>query len=458
MVDRALVVGLGEESDSGDEGGVRSDVSHPTIDGAEPLNERLAELTAQELADFKAANPGAKAFGLSWELTAAGDDVVGVRFTRDEEDSDGPRTGYATYWYDAATKHPAYSTELLAGQEQLVELNGIVKEHLSANDKVDVSAIHPILRLYDSMGFNPAGDLVVEFDAGEVASVSEGRVHTVVKRDEAAPLLSDFGTRARDTSTRVTPDFAVDPSPAAEPSTEPSAAAAAEPVAIPGVFSQLEPPVDCSTAEAKCVALTFDDGPGDRTEELLDVLAEYDAKATFFLTGGPVREHPTTVRREYAEGHELANHTVNHPDLRKVSDKRLAEELSTVNALVRRETGYTMDLMRPPYGATNDKVAEAAEEHGLAEIIWSLDTNDWKDRNAGVVTSRTIKGVKPGSIVLMHDIHSTTIDSVEKTLKKLTERGYTMVTVGQLLGETEPGQSYFDGYPAAESPSPSPEA
>lgn len=214
--------------------------------------------------------------------------------------------------------------------------------------------------------------------------------------------------------------------------------------------------VDCSDPESKCIALTFDDGPGARTPELLDALAEYDARATFFVTGGPVREHPDVVRREYAEGHEVANHTVHHPDLTSVGKDEIDEELSTVNELVRRETGYTMDLMRPPYGATDGQVDEVTERLGQAQILWSIDTNDWRDHNPGLVADRAVEDARPGSIVLMHDIHDTTIDAVPDILKRLDEKGYTMVTVSQLLGETEPGRSYIDGHPEPEeSPSPS---
>ncbi|SJZ61761.1 Peptidoglycan/xylan/chitin deacetylase, PgdA/CDA1 family [Marinactinospora thermotolerans DSM 45154] len=456
VVDPALVVDLGEEKSSEDDG-VAVEVAYPTVPNAAPLTEHLAAATAQEVDDFRAANPGAKSIGIDWGVTVAGDDVVGIRLVQDEEDSEGPRTLYSTHWYDAANGRPAYSTQLIAGQEELDALNDIVQENLSASDDVDVSALHPILRLYDSMGFNADGDLVVEFDEGQVAPPEDGRVFTVVRKDDVEPLLSDFGRRAQAAATVVTPDFRIE-RPAPSPSADPA------PSAVPGVLPARDDSVDCSAPDSKCVALTFDDGPGERTPELLDALAEHDARATFFLTGGPVREHPTTVRRQYAEGHEVANHTVTHPDLTTVSSGKVTSELATVNALIRRETGYDVDLMRPPYGATNDSVAEVSKELGLAEIIWSVDTNDWKDRNADIVAKRAVENVQPGSIILMHDIHSTTVDAVPEILKRLEEQGYTMVTVSQLLGDTEAGKSYFDGHPEPEEqeeapdPSASPDA
>ncbi len=431
------VVGLGEEKTTED-GDVAVEVSYPTIPNAAPLTDSLARITDQEVTDFTAANPGAEKITIGWDLSVAGDDVVAVRLARDEKDSEGERTGYTTYWYDAKSGHTAYSTELLAGQQELDSLDALVKEELKDEGDVGTAELHPIARLYDSMGFNPDGDLVVEFDEGQIAPVESGRVNAVISADDAAPLLSGFGERARAAATVVTTDFQIAKA-ATAPKGDPSGSN------VPGVLQAHGDGPDCSTPESKCVALTFDDGPGSRTPEILDVLAEHDAKATFFVTGEPIREHPTTVRREYADGHEVANHTEHHPDLAGLSADGVREELSAVDALVRRETGYTMDLMRPPYGSTNDTVAEVTEELGQAQIIWDVDTNDWRDRDSGTVAQRAVSGAQPGSIILMHDIHDSTVDAVPSIVERLDEKGYTMVTVSQLLGTTQPGRSYLDG-------------
>nr|WP_239648776.1 polysaccharide deacetylase family protein [Nocardiopsis chromatogenes] len=429
---------LGEEKRSEDEGGVDVEIAYPTVPGAEPFAEELDSIVEEKADDYRAAVSGAEALDMKGALSAAGPDVLAVRLSLEEKNSDGEHTGSSTYWYDTATAHTAYSTELLDGQKGLDELNKLVEERLE-EDGVEPEALYPIAGLYDSVGFNPDGDVVVEFDQGQVAPASEGALHAVVPREDAEPLLSDFGRRAQETATQVTPDLVLD-----EAGT-PKDGGAAE---VPGRLGPEAPAdVDCSDPESKCVALTFDDGPGGRTPELLDTLAEYDAKATFFVTGEPVREHLRTVRREYAEGHEVANHTVTHPDLTTVGEDRVRDELAEVNGLVSRETGERPVLMRPPYGATNDDVASVSAELGLAEIIWNVDTNDWKDRNASIVADRALKGAAPGAIILMHDIHGTTIDAVPEIVKGLDEKGYSMVTVSQLLGETEPGESYLDGAP-----------
>ncbi|WP_236700404.1 polysaccharide deacetylase family protein [Allosalinactinospora lopnorensis] len=379
---------------------------------------------------------------MDWNLSVASEEIIAVRLTQTEKESGKERTHHATYWYDATDANTAYSTELLDGQEELVTLNELVKEALADEEHVRASALHPIVRLYDSIGFNPDGDLVVEFDQGQVAPEDEGRISVVIDKQEAAPLLSEFGERAQTAAATVASDVQLADAP--QESQKDSAEKPA-PGAIP-VVQDGDP--DCSTAESKCIALTFDDGPGKRTSELLDALDEYEAKATFFVTGEePLREYPEVVQREYAEGHELANHTMVHPDLTTVSRAEVKNELTTLNALVRRDTGYTMNLMRPPYGASDDTVSEVSEEMGLAQIMWSIDTYDWRDRDPDKVAKRVMKDAEPGSIVLMHDIHGSTIDAVPTILEKLDEKGYTMVTVSQLLGETEPGESYRDGHP-----------
>jgi peptidoglycan/xylan/chitin deacetylase (PgdA/CDA1 family) len=439
-VDPAEVPGVEERTDGEDDGDVAVDVAYPAVPGADPLTERLGEITAAEVSDFTGANPGAKRISVDWGLSAAAEDVVAVRLVQREEDSEGERTGYATYWYDTGSGHTAYATELIADQAGLADLNGLVRERLADTEGVDPDALQPVLRVYDSMGFNPDGDLVVEFDAGQVAPVKEGRVSAVVPRADAEPLLSEFGVRARDAATVVERGFAVASPAAAAPKDGPAEG-------VPGLLPERDPDLDCTAPDSKCLALTFDDGPGERTPELLDALAEHDAKATFFVTGGPVREHPETVRRTYAEGHELGNHTVEHPDLARLGKGAIREELDTVDDLVRRETGADMSLMRPPYGSTDDQVEEVAADLGHAQIIWSVDTNDWKDRKAGVVVDRVVDGAEPGAIILMHDIHGSTVDAVPRMLEKLDEKGYTMVTVSQLLGDTEPGRAYYDAPP-----------
>ncbi|MBB4936963.1 peptidoglycan/xylan/chitin deacetylase (PgdA/CDA1 family) [Streptosporangium album] len=200
--------------------------------------------------------------------------------------------------------------------------------------------------------------------------------------------------------------------------------------------------IDCK--RVKCVALTYDDGPGEYTGHLLDILAEYHAKATFFVVGQMVAaDGPHNLRRMVSEGHEIGNHTWSHAQLTALSEAGIKGELSRTQQIVHYATGRWMTLMRPPYGATNQRVSAVARSKGLAQILWSLDTMDWRDRDSLVVTQRAI-GAARGAVVLMHDIHPTTVQAAPKVLERLTAAGYTFVTLSEMYGKAlTPGKEYF---------------
>ncbi|MFI6507311.1 polysaccharide deacetylase family protein [Streptosporangium sp. NPDC050855] len=200
--------------------------------------------------------------------------------------------------------------------------------------------------------------------------------------------------------------------------------------------------VDCE--RVRCVALTFDDGPGPYTGWLLDLLAERRVRASFFVVGRMVSEEDEAVlRRMVAEGHELGNHTWNHPQLTRLDPGEVREELGRTQWLVKRVTGVTMGLMRPPYGLTGPWVAAESRHLGLAQILWNVDTRDWHDRDVSVVAHRAA-GAGPGSIVLLHDIHPSTVRAVPRLLDDLAGRGYRFVTLSELYGRRPvPGRRYY---------------
>ncbi|MEW9551444.1 polysaccharide deacetylase family protein [Nonomuraea sp. NPDC050783] len=204
---------------------------------------------------------------------------------------------------------------------------------------------------------------------------------------------------------------------------------------------------DC--ARIKCVALTFDDGPGEHTGRLLDLLAQRHVRATFFVIGEMVAadRDGRLVRRIAQEGHELGNHSWSHPALAALSEEGVRRELRQTGDLVQRLTGVRMRLMRPPYGATDAQVAAEARREGLAQILWSLDTLDWRDRVTATVARRA-ETATPGAIVLMHDVHRTTVDAVPQVLDTLARKGFTFVTVSELYGRAlVPGREYLERDP-----------
>jgi peptidoglycan/xylan/chitin deacetylase (PgdA/CDA1 family) len=220
--------------------------------------------------------------------------------------------------------------------------------------------------------------------------------------------------------------------------------APAERPGVPGGLLGLIAPmkrVDCRVR--RCVALTFDDGPAEVTARLLDILGEHGARATFFLVGRNVREFPRLVRREAAEGHELANHTDTHANLRQLSHRQILAELRRAQSAIRRTTGVTPRLMRPPYGATDGRVAAVSARMKLAQVLWSLDPLDWRHRNAKKVERSVVTGVRKNSIVLLHDIHPSTVEAMPGILRRLAARGYFFVTVSELYGRPLiPGKMY----------------
>lgn len=204
------------------------------------------------------------------------------------------------------------------------------------------------------------------------------------------------------------------------------------------------PPVDC--AKEKCVALTFDDGPGVDTPKLLDILKTENVPATFLLVGKAVATYPDSVAREFKEGHALGAHTWNHPQLTKLPDDKVASEItSTVDAIKKAAPDAHVTFTRPPYGAINSRVNAVLKSLNHAALLWDVDTLDWKNRNSNAVLAEVQKQTKPGSIILMHDIHATTIQAVPEIIKYLRSQGYTMVTVPEMFGGSlTPGKIYFN--------------
>lgn len=182
-------------------------------------------------------------------------------------------------------------------------------------------------------------------------------------------------------------------------------------------------------------AMTYDDGPHPSlTPRLLDMLAQWNLKATFFLIGKNAAAYPRIVQRIVAEGHEVANHSWSHPALSKLSDTAVRSELRRTHDAITQACGVAPICYRPPYGAiTAAQKSWIAREFGYPTIMWSVDPNDWRDRNAGIISSRIRAGARAGSIILAHDIHATTVNAMPSTLPALQQRGLRFVSVATLI-------------------------
>ena len=188
------------------------------------------------------------------------------------------------------------------------------------------------------------------------------------------------------------------------------------------------------------IAMTFDDGPSEATTpQLLDILKERHIKATFFMIGQNAERNPDIVRRILAEGHEIGNHSWTHPQLSKLPEDKVTEEITKTQDAIRNACGYTPTLMRPPYGAITKTQREWIEnQFGLNVILWTVDPFDWKRPGESVIEQRILSGAKPGAIILSHDIHKQTVDAMPATLDALTAKGFKFVTVSQLIAMNKP--------------------
>lgn len=208
-------------------------------------------------------------------------------------------------------------------------------------------------------------------------------------------------------------------------------------------------------AGKKLVAITFDDGPGQYTAELLDFLKENEVRATFFMLGTNASRYPDLIKRMDAEGHALGNHSNSHPNLTTLSAAGVASQLEKCNAAIRSAVGRNAVVMRCPGGSNNATVKNAAKNANMPIIHWSLDTLDWKLKDKDKILKRTFEeiGVKDGDIILLHDIHRESVDTAKDMILRLKKEGYTFVTVPELLsvrkGGMNAGQVYTNAPPAA---------
>src|SRR5213595_3341338 len=216
------------------------------------------------------------------------------------------------------------------------------------------------------------------------------------------------------------------------------------------------------------IAMTFDDGPSATlTPKLLDLLAAHHIKATFFVIGENVAEHPEIVARAAREGHEIGNHSWSHPYFARMSDDNVRSQLRRTDDAIRSAMGNRPTLMRPPYGSITPREKHwIHDEFGYRVILWDVDPYDWKRPGPAVVRNRILKETQPGSIVLSHDIHPGTIEAMPSTFETLEAKGFKFVTVSELIrmatprpshASPQPGESLPANATPSLSPAPSPE-
>lgn len=378
--------------------------------------------------DFDAGDTGPRPeLNIAPQPTAVGDTAIGVRMMRYEFGGASGANSLHTIWYSRPDEK-ALTTSALFTEGGFLQLRDAVVATLGSDENMHQNSVEALAAqeaeqlgaTFDSVNFRPDGSLVVELDQYAIAAGSEGLVEVIFTSESSAAWLSPFGEAAQAAAASPMPE---DASPEPTPASSPSRAAPKRP--------------DCSATP--CVAITFDDGPGAHTGKLLDILKEAEVPATFFVLGPNVEMYPDLMQRMIQEGHQVGNHTWSHRQLTQLSDDEIRAEHSKTADAVEAAAGSRPHTMRPPYGAQDETVRKALSgEGGDPLILWDVDTLDWRTRDAASTIRSVKEDSQPGSIVLMHDIHASTVEAVPGVVEALEAKGYTLVTVDQLLATESP--------------------
>lgn len=297
-------------------------------------------------------------------------------------------------------------TETLAQELDGTEL--AIKEYIERSKEIINDGTEPTSENFDSMFIVDDGTLTITFDKYQVGAGSDGLVSIEIPLEEISDLLTP---EVRDIFSIALPT-----------KTPPS-------IKIPApVQPQVIYDIDC--AVMKCVALTFDDGPSVYTNTLLDTLATYNVPGTFFVLGRSAKIQPDTIARIVADGHELGNHSWDHKDLRTLSDADIDTQLRRTDDLIDSIVGVRPRYLRPPYGVMNSAVRSYVD---VPIILWIVDPEDWRRPPQEELIRQMTEPVRNGYIILAHDIHQPTVAAVPKVIATLQAKGFTFVTVSDLL-------------------------
>ena len=474
VADPQSVPGLELVGHAAEDGEVRTAWTYPVVPGAPGFGGEIRTAMAEAHTAFMEERDGEGPAELKQrlDLLAASGDVLGARIVREALPGGGdPRVDGESLWFDGGSGAVLPWTGLLHGEDAVAALDAEVARVLRERDGLEPGELPeglesdgsaeplsggadasgngggdadtddggaddgeaPEFRPGDAwtlsaeLGDSPLSDLAFDTEGGLVVTLPgapaegpgaaagngdgspapEGR-RVTVPAEEATGLLSSFGERAR------------------------AAALADAPLELKDADAPGRADLDCD--RVPCVALTFDDGPGEHTERLLDTMDDYDAKGTFYLLGMLAAEFPDIAARITEDGHEVGAHSWKHDDLAGKSASGVSDDSVRTAEAIEEASGEWPHTMRPPYGSFNDATKRSV---GAPLVLWDVDTLDWKARDAGKVADTAVEQTRPGSIVLMHDIHGSTVDAVPEILQRLHAKGYHFVTVSQLFSDLE---------------------
>ena len=206
------------------------------------------------------------------------------------------------------------------------------------------------------------------------------------------------------------------------------------PAAIGASAATRQLPIYCVQRDQKLVSISFDAAWGNEdTQQLIDILGQYDIKATFFVVGDWVDKYPESVKALYDAGHEVMNHSNTHAHYPQLSAGEVVADLNACNDKIEAVTGVRPTLVRLPYGDYDDSSINAVRSAGMEPIQWDVDSLDWKDLSAGEIVQRVTSKVQPGSIVLFHNAALHTPEALPTIIQTLLREGYTFVPISQIV-------------------------
>lgn len=423
--------------------------SYPSAKGHTVFNREIEQLVDSYQRDYQAAYPSsggedataAPEFTLSWSSLLSHDKFVGVRLLTVE-------SGGASHYSTSQTLYSSTDNDLIKGkdliaQDKMSELVQAIREAVTqqglklAHDTSDPEV------LFKDASFTTHGALQLNVPKGELASADAGSVLVTIESPDT--WLDSAGKTVRKVSTDPQPSAANPSSASAPSSAQPSATSSASTgtQAAPGSAQEVsENPAEVDCTVEKCIALTFDDGPGKYTTQIVDVFKKHKAKATFFMLGRSVAADPDTARYVHDSGMAIGNHTWSHPVLSGLAPATVKSELDKTSQAIKDATGVAPSGVRPPYGA----FAATTPHENMPFILWNVDSEDWKNRDVTITTQRVLSDARAGAIVLMHDIHPSTAQAIEGIVVQLKKEGYRLVTVPELLGnDVDPQGAYYSG-------------
>jgi len=282
----------------------------------------------------------------------------------------------------------------------------------------------------------PGADVraLMEAALAETVPSADGALTITIPPGLTAPELAELGMQPTTAPLVVAVPPAVS-TPLLTPAGAALAAVAGTAFTAPAVVGAGNETVPCDLFP--CIALTYDDGPGEGTASILDAAWTHHAAVTLFVMGEKAAGAAALLTRALAEGHLVENHTWNHPRLTELTDAQVARQIGDTTAAIGAATGRRSTVFRPPYGEYDADVLAAA---GMAAILWDVDTLDWQGPADDDLVRRAVDQPRPGSIVLQHDIQPNTVRTAAAVYEGLADRGFTLVNLRQLFGGSLPSR------------------